>query len=234
MYKYPDHNDNYVEKMLITEEWHDGGLEDKYFAECMEIIPEQFKGSLLDVGCGRGRLAPKVVPYFKKIIAIDPDIERLEEAKNVFLNLQKQHPSCKQIDFVNSTIQEFNSSEKFDCILCAHLLHHLTTNSITNTLLKIRSILKFGGFLILQTTNSKETRDQFSIANSITGEYLQVNEQAFNSCIEKNDHYLPTHYFTEETIRKLLENTGYKINMLKKYHAYPKLRGDNFVLAVSL
>jgi SAM-dependent methyltransferase len=38
-------------------------------------------GRLLDVGCGPGVLALRLAPLFREVVAVDPDIDMLEEAK---------------------------------------------------------------------------------------------------------------------------------------------------------
>lgn len=242
MYKYPDVDDKNLTANVINKDWEDGGLEEQYLNECIKSIPIAKRDFLLDAGCGQGRLLHAITPCFKRIIAIDPDVARLEKAKmrseELCRDLVDKNTDSKSflgsIDFFVSTIQDFEAQCMFDCVLCSHIIQHLHTKDVGPFLKIIHSIIKKNGYLILSTTNLPKDEDEFSMTNTLTNDCSLVAEKGFNRCVTVNNHFLPTRYFAESTLRKLLTDAGFKLLWLKKYHGFPKTRGDNFVFATAI
>lgn len=224
MYRYPDYNDKNLVTNVINEEWEDGGLESQYIQESIEKIPAQHRNDLLDVGCGQGRLLPFFKDTFKNIIAIDPDHYRLEKAKKVVI-------SDPNIHFINSFIQKFDSKKTFDFIVCSHLIQHMLTYEVELVLSKFITLMKPHAYIMLSTTNWPDDVDQFEIRNTLNNEFSIVSEEEFNKCVIADDRQLPTRHFSEKTLIRLLSESKFNIIFIKKYHGFPKTRGDNFILA---
>ena len=225
MYKYPDVDDKNLIKNVMTSDWEDSSnLEEKYINESIQLLPPNLRNLLLDAGCGQeGRLFPYFKNNFKIIIAIDPDIARLSKAKETNRN-------DKNIKYFLSTIENFSYEDKFDFIICSHVIHHMCTYNVKGILQNLYNLMQPHGLLALLTTNWPENEDQFEIRNTLTNHVEIVDEESFNQCVIKNDHHLPTRHFSEKTLRQLINDVNFKIIFLKKYHGYPKIRGDNFIL----
>ena len=229
MYRYPDPDDENFNKNIITPEWDDGNLEKLYLEESIKLISPDNRVNFLDAGCGRGRLLPIFGDIFKRGVAVDPDVKRLQDAIGV---TKEFDPKKCAIKFSNVSVQKFETDETFDCILCSHVIQHVATNDIAIILKKIRDLLKkSNGKLILSTTNWKEKDDIFYVIHSLNNKQKVVSQIEFDECVEQNNDWLPVRYFTERSLRQLLENAGFKIIFLKKYHGYPRIRGDNFIFA---
>ena len=224
MYKYPDHNDKNLSKNVINKDWEDFGLEDKYIAEAINKSQKNCRDHLLDAGCGHGRLIPFFEKIFKTIIAIDPDHDRLTVA-------QKKFSSRTNIEFFNTFIQDFYFNHSFDFVVCSHVIQHISTEEVFLVLKKLHSLLKTNGHLMLSTTNWPDDTDQFEIRNTINNSFKIVSDQEFNACAKNCDQHLPTRHFSEKTLLKILETSNFNIVFSKKYHGFPKVRGDNFILA---
>lgn len=56
---------------------------DKFFKEAAKEFSVGGKGRLLDLGCGTGQLAIPLAPYFKEVIAVDPEPQMLREGKRL-------------------------------------------------------------------------------------------------------------------------------------------------------
>lgn len=230
MYQYPDKNDAYVHKYVFDERWEDGGLEEKYFADCFNIITD--KEILLDIGCGYGRHLNILMPFFQKITAIDPDIERLHKAEEEKKRIEKLYPNNNcQIKFKNVSFRDFITTQIFDTVLCSHVFNHTTTDAVNSSLKKIHSLLKKNGYFILLLTNWKSEQDLLTKVDILKKAEYIVTEEEFNLCAEQNNNFLPVRYFSENTIRQLLKKAKFEIVFIKKYHGYPIIRGDNFILA---
>lgn len=233
MYQYPDKNDAYLNEYVIDERWRDGGLEEKYFADCFNIIAD--KGNLLDIGCGYGRHLNILMPFFKKITAIDPDIDRLNEAKKEKARIENLDAKTNcQIKFENISFHDFLTDSLFDCILCSHVFNHMSTDAARFALKKIHSLLKKNGCFILLVTNWKSEQDLLTKIDLLKKVEYIITEEEFNLCAEQNNNFLPVRYFSENTIRQLLKEAKFEIVFLKKYHNYPIIERDNFVFAKAI
>lgn len=226
MYRYPDVDDYNFLHNIRNKDWEDGGLEDQYLRECLQVIAVQDRNLVLDVGCGLGKNITKLSPYFNQVVALDPDAERLEKAKS-------KAAMPENLKFVLASMQEFVTEDIFDCVFCSQIIQHLHTEDVKKILTKFKNILKPKGYLILLTTNCLAAEDEFLKVNCLTNEHIPLTQKAYNECVETNDIHLPTRLFTEKTLRQLLDAAGFEIIFLKKFNGYPKIKGDNFVFARS-
>lgn len=228
---YPDIDDILVTTRVLTEDFNDGGLEDQYFELAIQLLAQNDKNFLLDAGCGKGRFLPLFARVFNNIIAIDPDPDRLRASETLWRNIE-EHRNCS-VKFQNEFIQTFISDVLFDCILCSHIIQHVKTDDVEKILFKLNDLLRPKGKLFLLTTNWPESNDSaFSIIDSASDKEQLVTENEFNEYIEaQNIHCLLAQYFSERILTDLLQNAGFEIIFIKKYHGYPKTRGDNFIFA---
>jgi len=225
VYNYPDVDDKNFYANIRNGDWNDGGLEDKYFNECFSQLPKPNRKKVLDAGCGLGKHIPKLTSIFKKVIAIDPDANRLEKTKEKFQN------TSPFLEFKNTAIENFNTIDKFDCIVCSQILQHVHLDAADTILNKFYTILKQKGFLILLTTNCLKAEDELLVVNCLTNAHIPVSRNAYNQHVNANDIHLPTHLFTETSLRKLLDKAGFEIIFIKKFNGFPKIKGDNFIFA---
>lgn len=230
MCRYPDVDDRNLFENIIDADWEDGGLEAKYIEECISVMPKEARISLLDAGCGTGRLLPAYISSFQKIIAVDPDINRLNKASSLFggLSVPGHSPVA---EFVNASIQELALDEQVDFVLCSQIIQHVVTSLVPAILKKLHQHLNSSGYLMLLTTNWRSGEDKFLKVNSVNNEHVSISEDEYNRCANNNDHFLPVRLFSEEELTQLLANAGFKVIFIKKYHGHPKIKGDNFILA---
>jgi len=232
MYNYPDKLDIHVGNYLINPNWDDGGLERQYISECIAMIPGAQRELVLDVGCGGGgRLIKSYLPFFKKIIGVDADEERLATAKKVFEKLNQPLENPQQAEYILSFAENLQFQHLCDLIFCCHILQHRRTDTAINLLSKLRSYLKNDGFLIIETTNWIPGEPEFSKTDTIKHQDFTLTEKEFNKCVDQNDHFLPTHLYKDTELTNMLKQSGFAVIFLRKYHGYPKVRGDNFILA---
>jgi SAM-dependent methyltransferase len=98
-----------------------------------EIIPDD--GTVLDIGCGHGRLCEMAAPFASKVVGIDHDAERINnavaKARNVELRL--------------ADVTLGLPNEHFDVVLLSHILEHLddsvrfltALHQLTNTIVVV-------------------------------------------------------------------------------------------------
>jgi len=93
--------------------------------------------SVLDIGCGTGKVANYLSKKGLNVIGIDIS-EKLISIANTFVN--------KNLSFVCSSIDDFKPKERFDCILLAGVLEHIEDDVF---LKKCMRFLKDGGKIVI-------------------------------------------------------------------------------------
>ena len=115
-----------------------------------QILPnlKQTK-SLLDVGAGDGTLTKAIAGPFKNIWTVEPNSEQIELLKAI----------RKDVNVVNGVWQETKEAihEKFDLILCAHVLYHLETEKLDEYIESLTAKLNPGGKLVIILNSTDKT-----------------------------------------------------------------------------
>lgn len=156
----------------------------QYFKTAKKIddfIGEASKINILEVGCGPGG----ILKYFhdkynSQVLGIDLDQRYLDFGKENNLNL------------INSTIESFQTEQKFDLVIVCHVLEHL--NNPIDFLIKIRSLLNENGSVYIEVPSLE------SVKNGAYGKNLQ-----------NFFHIAHTSHFTEKSIERLIYLSNYKI-----------------------
>ena len=108
--------------------WYDGLFYDKLIAPNQDRLFRLIKGliteqsTVLDVGCGTGRLEFQLSDKCKKITGVDLSSKNIKTAKK---NLSKT--DLGNINFIHSSIEEFsaNNKEKYDFAVITYVLHEV-------------------------------------------------------------------------------------------------------------
>jgi 2-polyprenyl-3-methyl-5-hydroxy-6-metoxy-1,4-benzoquinol methylase len=221
VYKYPDVNDTITCALINNHEPYKGywAESEKKIIDLMKRLIEVFIStkcsSLLDAGCGDGRLINYFLAYFNHILAIDPDETRLHTAKS----LAKQDIFSQKVTFKTISIEGLDEIEKFDVILCSHILQHVNTNNISTILNKFSNILKKDGLLLITTTHSIVGMEYFVKEFLKDSEFIeeQITEEEFNSLVSEVGQ-LAIHFFIREKIEEALKHYGFEIINFKVFH----------------
>jgi 2-polyprenyl-3-methyl-5-hydroxy-6-metoxy-1,4-benzoquinol methylase len=156
----------------------------QYFKAAKKI--EKFVGDInfdftLEIGSGPGG----ILKYFEKnkfskVLGIDLDQRFLDYGIKKGLNL------------VNTSFENFNTTQKFDLIIICHVLEHVQ-NPI-EILKKVNSLLNEGGLVYIEVPSIESVKN---------GDY--------GGDIKNYFHIAHVSHFTEKSIVNLLNNTGYQI-----------------------
>ena len=77
--------------------------------------------SIIDIGCSDGYFSIKMKELgAKKVLGIDPDIKRIENA-----NFAKDFFNCKNVDFLPIDIYNLNNNRKYDISIALGFLHRI-------------------------------------------------------------------------------------------------------------
>lgn len=204
MYKYQDNNDLLLEKLIQPVDSWDKG-EDNILELFYSMI--KYNNSVLDAGCGEGRLINKYESYFSEITVVERDAKRLEEATHLvnYLNLNSK------VNFQLGKIQDLGEDKKFDSIICSHVLQHVSTDACEHILGKFANILSPKGLLLIFIPHSLTAKDVFTKVekwkNEVTETEIEIDE--FNDLTDKSNA-LPVRKFTMHSIYTLVEKHGFK------------------------
>ncbi len=154
--------------------------------------------TLLDAGCGNGRLLIRLAASFRRIIAFDPDANRAARAGDLVRrnSLGNVRVLCGGVE----TISQF--SQDFDAVLCSHVIQHITTYDVVPLFRRLRSCLRDDGVLILLTSVSTRRADIF-LKSCLTGANVistQIDEDQFNTAVTNERHCLPVRMFASGTL----------------------------------
>ncbi|MBU1165148.1 class I SAM-dependent methyltransferase [Patescibacteria group bacterium] len=132
--------------------------------------------TVLDLGCGQGRIVPLLKN--KKINYVG-----LDNCTSLIKNAQGLYPNYK---FINQDITKLDLPKKsFDKILVIAILHHIPSKSLRLKILKnIKKLLKEGGMLLMTNWNLDD---------------YQHKQKATE--LEKGDYYIPWRIKKEKVMR---------------------------------
>lgn len=99
--------------------------------------------SVLDVGSGHGDYEREFAKYVKKVVGIEPYLDAYKFAVKVNRN--------KKIIYHNTLIEEFNTKEKFDLIICLTVLEHMP--NAQKSFKKIYKLMKGNSLMYLTAPN---------------------------------------------------------------------------------
>ena len=117
--------------------------------------------SILDIGCGGGLLSEPMSRLGAKVVGIDASKKNIDVAK---YHLKK---SRLEIEYFNSTPENFNYKEKFDVILNMEIVEHV--DNIDLFIKESSKLLKNSGVMFIATLNQTLKSYLFAI---IGAEYL--------------------------------------------------------------
>jgi ubiquinone/menaquinone biosynthesis C-methylase UbiE len=115
--------------------------------------------SIMDMGCGHGIISLGLTYYFKKVIAIDQSVSRLEEAelyKKRLKFLQPKYFNEDKITFIQNNFYKALDIKPVNIILLSNSIHFAELNTVNNVLDNLLNYLVKGGLVIISEpwTNS--------------------------------------------------------------------------------
>jgi len=227
-YTYPDPDDATTFGFIQKEEsWEQD--EKDVLSQALRFV--QSGGVLVDAGCGFGRLIPVFAPHCAKIIAIEPDSDRIEKARQTV----EYAKLSEKVEFVNLPLEEVVLPQPADVVLSSHIIQHVSTSIVQLIIHSMAQMLATDGLLILATNTSPNETDRFTKGYLQNGENIEdeITQSEFEQLIGNTEGVVPVHMYSEDTIGLLLETAGFTILEEHFFHrgvGYPKGR-DVLVIA---
>jgi len=179
--------------------------------------------SVLDAGCGNGRLLDYLKQFeFKKYIGFDQSPNLLNLAKQKYI---ARHPELvsgshenAQIEFLDASFDSFEQSEKFDAIFSIASIHHLPSkNERAAGLRTLKSLLKPNGVLFLTVWNLDQERYkrfvEESFWRSILKPWYSIRDTLIPFGVNKVKRYY--YAYTKKQLEKDMTEAEFDIKFLE-------------------
>ena len=132
---------------------------DRYDNFLLSLVPGD-AASVLDVGCGLGRLTSKLASHTREVTGVDLSPEMIARAQNTAGTASRVRFLCG--DFLE---RDF-AGQQFDCVLSAAMLHHIPENVAVPRMVEL---LRPGGRLVIHDIRSdvgvgERMRSNFALA----------------------------------------------------------------------
>lgn len=211
-YIYPDEGDQVTVKMIDSSGGGDFWARDEELAlqYAWRAIEDRFAGKRirsLDFGTGSGRLVDALL-RFGTVTAYDPDLSRFVMPESQGLEVVSQLPS---------------SDEKYDVILISHVLQHISTYAVSETLAQLKNRLSEGGLLIILTTRTNDKDSIFAIetiSSSDEHHSQPVDLHFFDQRVAEltGGNELPVRFFAESELSQILSDVGFNSEFSWRFH----------------
>ncbi|MCM3874082.1 MAG: class I SAM-dependent methyltransferase [Pyrinomonadaceae bacterium] len=136
-----------------------GGGEDRYDSFLLSLVPLDAV-SVLEVGCGLGRLTMKLAIPDRAVTGVDLSPEMIARARKA--DLKARNPDFICGDFL---VRDF-TAQQFDCVISAATLHHMPEDIAVARMVEL---LRPGGRLVIHDIRSdaglgERARTHFALA----------------------------------------------------------------------
>jgi len=159
---------------------------------------------LLDVGCSEGTLGALVRDRYEEICGVDISDKAVELAQQQGIKVNKVNLNTEGLPFEDGY---------FDNISCLATLQFIY--DVIFALREFNRVLEPDGELILTVPNMRTYRRIFKLV--VLGDFPRTSFDF----VGYDGGTL--HYFCYRNLRKLLEGTGFKVNMLRGIFCYPRI-----------
>ncbi|MBS3117896.1 methyltransferase domain-containing protein [Candidatus Woesearchaeota archaeon] len=139
--------------------------------------------TVLEAGCGDGRLTSLYASKVKKVVAVDNQELPLSFARLIFNNLGILNVSFKK---ANITSLPF-SDGSFDSLLSFDVIEHVPVDVLPTVIKEYFRVLRPGGYFFITTPNRKELRGRIFGHKTIDKHYYEYSipelRKLFSPCV---------------------------------------------------
>jgi len=219
-YTYPDPGDAITFKVIGEFEAMSGywGRSERWVLDNIHNIIQKSgiaNYTLLDVGCGEGRLFSDFINGASKIVGIEPDPVRYANAK-ICVN---ENRFDNKVLLLNSTLEQAHLHEEFDIVLSSHIIQHIPTNAVEPHLKRLADLTQDGGLLIINT-NTSNREDEFFVKGEIHNDKVsevEISVEEFDA-LTQSTGALPVHMFNRDKVCSLMSSLGFDLVSMLVFH----------------
>ena len=168
--------------------------------------------SFLDAGSGMGQRAIEVSKKYpgSRVSAIELDSEQVRDCTLFVQKIGKNN-----IRFIHGDLSDLNEKERFDVVLCAHILEHIVDD--VGVLRMLYRAIKCDGYLLVYVPTSEQR-----VLPSLGRTIYKMTKRA--KAVYPHDH---VRYYTSHELSKKLKLTGFEVEKaIVTYGPYGRLAYD--------
>lgn len=129
------------------------------------------RGRALEMGCADGAMSRLLVRDFSSLTIVDGAPSFLKDTEA----LLRKESSKKEIKFIHSYFEDFDSEEKFDAIFLVHVLEHL--EDPVYVLKRAKNWLSSKGVLLVNVPNAHSIHRRAGVKMGLLRETTDLNDQ---------------------------------------------------------
>ncbi len=136
------------------------------------LIELKRNGSLMDIGCGLGRVTEIARGRITRIVALEPDNARYLDCKKRF----HAPPHCQILNQMSSDYIAKNPDSQFDLVVLGMVIQHVSTASCSQLIRDAAQLVKPNGVVIIATSLAPEPLKGFSRSSEPDKPFLNKEE----------------------------------------------------------
>lgn len=123
---------------------------------------------MLDVGCGPGSISKRIAPFFSCGVLVEVNADMISSS-DMPENVDVRIGNFLELDFSDCT-------DGFDFIMCSHVLYRMPRDILQQMILKMYSLLKPGGQILLVLAAPRNTCHEF-LCSIIDEQEISTSQQ---------------------------------------------------------
>jgi cyclopropane fatty-acyl-phospholipid synthase-like methyltransferase len=202
--------------MLTSRMGDQAGNHEAAYLDAIDLLIAAFgDGAMIDIGCGRGRVAEAAAGRVKEVVALEPDPGRCNWTKE----LLAAYPEVTVLDMVSHEYIARWPEKKFDLVVLGMVLQHISTHNCSKLMQDINTLTRPGGMVIVSTTHALEKAKCFTYQHVVDA---RISEEEFNAYADQprsHDKGLPVHRFSRAEFESLV-TPGFEVVQWNEYSYY--------------
>lgn len=138
----------------------------------LPLLEKNNELKILDIGCGTGQLIKEISDHYNKVNYLGIDV-----AENM-IEVAKKNNKGKNVKFKTSSIESFESNDKYDIIICTHAFPYFPNKQ--EMIKKMAGLCNKKGQVIIVNSSTNSLKDLiinfFLKATTSKAKYLSIDE----------------------------------------------------------
>ena len=225
-FKYSDGGDKLTAQLIggefDGEYW--GRSEERVLRRAKDFLRERFGPeklktlSMLDLGCGMGRLIPEFAALVGSVTGLEPDAERCAQAQRFLRSRGVQNARAVHAD-LGGYLASQPETPRFDAVLCSHIFQHFSHATFAGILEDLRRCTGPETVFIFTTTFTQAGENLYTYERFENGAraVTATDLAGFEKAVAEPDT-LAVCLFSRSWMTDFLKDAGLQVKEFAAYH----------------